>query len=129
MKKSVFFSVLLLSGCNEPFMNLPPKKSVFTYNMQSFNALYLYRSKDQEIGFKNNPEKLPIVFTWVKPIEICFNMKNVKHDLYIYYFDKNKKLIGNDLMAANSNKRYCPSEKILYAIEIENLSEVNTYMY
>lgn len=117
MKKTVYLTILLLSGCNDSFINLPPTQAIFTYETKSFNALHLYRSEDQEIGFKNNPEKLPIVFTWAKPINICFNMRNVNNGLFIYYLDKNKKLIGNDFMTANSKKEYCPPAKILYAIE------------
>ena len=117
MKKTVYLTILLLSGCNDSFINLPPTQAIFTYETKSFNALHLYRSEDQEIGFKNNPEKLPIVFTWAKPINICFNMQNVNDGLFIYYLDENKKLIGKDFMTANSKKEYCPPAKILYAIE------------
>jgi uncharacterized membrane protein (UPF0127 family) len=120
MKKFAFFTILFLSGCNDPFINLPPTKAIFTYEKHSFYALHLYRSEDQEIGFKNNPEKLPVVFTWSKPINICFNMENVNLELYIYYLDKNKQMIGKDLMTANSKNQYCPPDKISYAIESIN---------
>lgn len=120
MKKIAFFTTLFLLGCNDPFIDLPPKKAIFTYDKHSFNALHLYRSEDQEIGFKKNPEKLPIIFTWSKPIKICFNMGNVNHQLYIYFLDKNKQKIGSYLMTANSKNQYCPPDKISYAIESIN---------
>lgn len=117
MKKISFIVFLTLCGCNNNFINLERKKFIFSYKDKIINALYLYRESDQEAGFKANPEGLPLVFTWSKPMKICFNMKNINIDLYIYYFDENKNIIGKDYMKKNSNEIFCPSEKILYAIE------------
>lgn len=120
MKKLFFIPFLFLFGCNDPFINKLPEEKSFKFNGQVFNALFLFRSEDQEIGFKNNPKLLPIVFTWDQPIAICFNMKNVNYDLFIYYLDEKKNLVGKDYMVANSNSQYCPPKKISYAIESVN---------
>lgn len=106
-----------LNGCSDTFINKDPEILVFEYKEKKIKSLYLYRAKDQEIGFKNNPQNLPIIFTWTKPIDICFTMKGIGTDLYIYYFNEHKELIEKQLMRSNSDMQYCPPKKILYAVE------------
>ncbi|MDV7561119.1 DUF192 domain-containing protein [Acinetobacter baumannii] len=112
----------LLYKYSTPYFNKQPEVKNYIHNSRVYKAVYLYKEKDQEVGFKRNVEQLPMVFMWRKPIQICFNMHEVNHDLYIYFFDKNKVNIGVNKMKANSDQIYCPPKKILYAVEsIEEL--------
>lgn len=100
-----------------PYFDQDKEVKTFSFNGKKLTALYLYREHDQEIGFKEKPLLKPLVFTWKKPIYICFNMVNVPYDLEIFFFNADKKIIGSAVMEKFSQKQYCPKEKIQFALE------------
>ena len=101
-----------------PYFDQDKEVKTFSFNGKKLTALYLYREHDQEIGFKENSSLKPLVFTWKKPIYTCFNMVNVPYDLEIFFFNADKKIIGSAVMEKYSQKKICPKEKILFALEI-----------
>lgn len=111
-------SIIAFKQGYNPYFDHDKEVRAFHFNGEKLTALYLYREHDQEIGFKENLSLKPLVFTWKKPIYTCFNMVNVPHDLEIFFFNADKKIIGSAVMEKFSQEQYCPKENILYALEV-----------
>ena len=113
----IIVSVIGFKQVYTPYFDQDKEVKTFNFKGENLTALYLYREHDQEIGFKENPSLKPLVFTWKKPIYTCFNMVNVPYDLEIFFFNADKKIIGSAVMEKYSQKKNCPKEKILFALE------------
>lgn len=111
-------SVIAIKQVYNPYFDHDKEVRTFNFKDEKLTALYLYREHDQEIGFKENPSLMPLVFTWKKPIYTCFNMVNVPYDLDIFFFNADKKIIGSAVMEKYSQKKICSKEKIQFALEI-----------
>lgn len=119
----IILSVMAFKQAYSPYFNKDKEIKSFEIDGQVLMATYLYKETDQEVGFKNNKTLQPLVFTWKKPIYICFNMINVPYDLQIIFLDENKKIVGSEKMQKFSENEYCPNQKISYAIERINRKE------
>ena len=114
----IIVSVIGFKQVYTPYFDQDKEVKTFNFKGEKLTAVYLYREHDQEIGFKENPLSMPLVFTWKKPIYTCFNMVNVPYDLEIFFFNADKKVIGSAVMEKFSQQQYCPKENILYALEV-----------
>ena len=110
-------SVIAIKQVYNPYFDQDKEVKTFNFKGEKLTAVYLYREHDQEIGFKENPLSMPLVFTWKKPIYTCFNMVNVPYDLEIFFFNADKKVIGSAVMEKYSQKKICSKEKIQFALE------------